>query len=224
MLVLECVPHTLIHIFVVPEEEELYKQSCDGYKVIQGVKGLVNQRNFIYNYFPEGTKIVFIDDDVSGLLYLQETAPLTRTIELAFENAEKHHLRCWGIYPVCNKFFMKPTMTTDLRYIVGALFGLIKRGPSLMNCPIDDKEDVWNSCAYYKADKGVLRLNFMAPVTRYFKEKGGMQEYRTEQTIREGAVAVKDAFPEYCTMYVRKRTGNYEIRLKDKSNKKTVSP
>jgi hypothetical protein len=224
MLNEQCVLHTRIHIFCVPEEEELYKQSCQGYKIIPGVKGLVAQRNFIYDYFPEETKILFIDDDVSDLCLLQATVPFADVINLAFENSEKQKCRLWGIYPVANTYFMKPRMTTDLRYIVGCMFGLIKRGESLMKSPTDDKEDVWNSCAYYKADGKVLRLNFIAPITKYFKEPGGLQETRTAETIREGAVAVKDAFPELCSMYVRKRTGNYEIRLKDKSSKKTVSP
>ena len=135
MLVLECVPHDKIHIFCVAEEEELYKESCHGYKVIVGAKGLVNQRNFIYNYFPENTNIVFIDDDISSIMYLQNTVPLDQTIKLAFENVQILNLRLFGIYPVANKFFMKPVMSQDLRYIVGAFFGLIKRGPSLMNCP-----------------------------------------------------------------------------------------
>lgn len=66
------VPKDIIHIFVHNEEQfALYEHiTNNGYKVINSntPNGLKNQREFISNYFPEGTCIVAIDDDISEIL------------------------------------------------------------------------------------------------------------------------------------------------------------
>mgnify|MGYP004007008547 CR=1 FL=1 len=58
----------LIYIFVVESEYELYKSIIgDEYNIIVGVFGLVNQRNFIENYFDAGEHLIMLDDDVSEI-------------------------------------------------------------------------------------------------------------------------------------------------------------
>jgi len=207
-------------VFVAPEEAEIYKQAYPDLKIIIGLKGLVNQRRFIYDYYPEGTRILQIDDDVESVIdeTRLEVGSLEDLIHLGFETAEKEICRFWGIYPISNPFFFKPGYSTDLRYIVGAFFGIIKRQDTHPNC-IDDKEDVYRSCWYYREDKKIIRLNSYAPKTNYYKNKGGMQEYRNLQTVSEGATGVVTDFPDYAKIFIRKRTGNPEIRLKDKSKK-----
>ena len=61
-----------IYIFVVEEEFEEYKKHYPEYKIIIGEKGLVNQREFINNYFKEGTKIVSMDDDIFAIRQFNE--------------------------------------------------------------------------------------------------------------------------------------------------------
>ena len=68
------VPKNKIHVFVANKtEEKLYKEKMDpdtyGHIVV-GKKGLVNQRIFISEYFPMGTCVVSLDDDVQNFLVL----------------------------------------------------------------------------------------------------------------------------------------------------------
>jgi len=62
------VPKSKIHVFVANKtEEKLYREKMDPDtygKIVVGKKGLVNQRIFISEYFPMGTCVVSLDDDV----------------------------------------------------------------------------------------------------------------------------------------------------------------
>ena len=55
-----------IYLFVVEEEYEEYRTLYgDKCKIIIGEKGLMNQRNFMSNYFEENEIICYMDDDIS---------------------------------------------------------------------------------------------------------------------------------------------------------------
>jgi hypothetical protein len=81
----------------------------------------------------------------------------------------------FGFYSVCNPFFMKEKITTDLRHILGCSFGIINTG-SEPPIPIEDncglKEDYFRTCGYYKADGKVVRINYISMKTKYLKNKG----------------------------------------------------
>jgi hypothetical protein len=53
-----------ITIFVALEEEEAYRASCRGYKIVAGVKGVSLEKEFILRYYPRGTPILILDDDI----------------------------------------------------------------------------------------------------------------------------------------------------------------
>jgi len=69
----ESVPHRLITIFVANTDEyELYYAKWGTlYSIVIGVIGIGPQRNFITAYYPEGTYVVSIDDDVRDLHHMQ---------------------------------------------------------------------------------------------------------------------------------------------------------
>ena len=55
------------------EKYDLYKSKIPKtlyHKLVIGVKGLKNQRNYISNYYPEGTHIVQMDDDLEKIVQL----------------------------------------------------------------------------------------------------------------------------------------------------------
>jgi len=203
-------------LFVIPEEMLEYSSATENkITILKGVEGLVNQRKHIYNQFPDSTMLLFMDDDITDLIDIKKKSVenLDSVISEGFKICKEVGSKLWGIYPVANPFFMDQTVSTDLKYIVGAFYGVLKYGAT-PEIPMDDKEDFYRTCAYFQNDGIVARLNYYAPITKYYKEKGGMQERRTSETNLTGALLVRDTFPLLATVYTRKSTGNAEIRLK----------
>ena len=161
-----------IYIFVANDEEyKQYKEVNPEYKIIIGVLGLRDQRNFISNYFPQGYNIISIDDDIEGF-YKKENDNLILIKDLdtifinGFLDIINSDYKLFGFYPVLNKLFMKETITDDLRFIIGSCFGYINSG---ININVHEKQDYENSLLYYLRDNGVLRYNYISMKTKYYK-------------------------------------------------------
>ena len=170
-----------------------------------------------------------MDDDIKGFIEYTTTtkrhekplANLKKIIEEGFAECKKHGFRLWGIYPTPNGYFMEKKVDTDLRYIIGCFYGTINpgtKGPKGIKLQLkNDKEDYERSVRFYIADKGVIRLRYVAPKTAYYTEKGGIQEFRTEKTVTEGAKWMVEHFPDYATLNLTKKSGHAEVRLKDRN-------
>ena len=224
------VPASKIYIFVANKEEhEIYEKNIPKemyHDLVIGVKGITNQRRFILNYFPEGQEIVSIDDDVEGLYKSKGTTKLVQVKNIdkfykeAFERLHKEHLYIWGIYPVRNPFFMKDTVTTNLKFIIGTMYGFINRhNPKLQpSKKIKEKEDYEQSILYYMMDGGVLRYNNITIKTKFHAEGGlGKIDQRFEAN-KEAAEYLEKKYPEYVSVFHR-ANGMSEVRLRDSTNK-----
>jgi len=222
------IPAERIHVFVAtPEEKDLYAKTLEAGtygKLIVAIPGMAAVRNFITGYYPVGQRIVNIDDDIKGFLEFSETArrhemPLRNLdgfIKRAFAQSQKTGFRLWGIYPVPNGFFMRAgEPSTDLKYIIGAFWGITNPGLDVLKVTIDDKEDYLRSLIMYVADGGVLRFRDIAPKTAYYKEAGGMQEERTMNRVTKSAEALHKAFPDLTKLNATKKSGFLELRLRD---------
>lgn len=226
------IPAKKIHVFVATEEEKkVYETTLEkgtyGHLIV-AIPGMAKVRNFITEHFPVGTPIVNIDDDIKGFLEYSSGAkrhekPLTDFdgfVKKAFREANEKGFRLWGIYPVANGFFMKEGSTDDLKYIIGAFWGILNPGIKTLKMTIDDKEDYLRSIVMYLADGGVLRYNNVAPKTAYYKEPGGMQEERTKDRVTKSAEALHKAYPDLTSLNATKKSGFLELRLKDKREEK----
>lgn len=70
-------------------------------------------RNTILSNVPEGTNVVFMDDDIKqvvmedlGLVPLDTLEKFERMCKLGFATAQKNRTICFGLYPVANAYFM----------------------------------------------------------------------------------------------------------------------
>jgi len=222
------IPPSKIYIFVADkEEEENYRNALEQgtyHKIIVGIKGLSQARNFIAGYFPIGKKIVYFDDDIKGFIEFDETKPrhekqlvsLEKVIQRGFAECVKHGCRFWGAYPSANGFFMKDTVSTDLKFCVGSFFGIINPGNKSLNIPVSEKEDYYRTLRMYELDGCVVRLNFVAPKTAYYKEPGGMQS--DPERLKKQGDAVEfllKEFPEWVKRNPNRKSGYPEIRIKD---------
>lgn len=222
------VPKTDIYVFVIEEEYDEYRDACDGVNICIGPYGLDNMRNHIRMHFPIGTQLVCLDDDISDLLQKvdDKLCPLTCSefhafIRDAFETLQENGLKFFGIYPVRNAYFMKglPYKSMVLRFCVGAFWGCINEHDEQLFIHTEEKEDFERTLLYYERDGGVLRYNTICPLTRYYKEKGGMQSRNIDRCASSKVACsyLLSRFPSYCRLYTSKKSGIYEVRLKDRS-------
>lgn len=230
------IPKSKIYVFVANKEQEtLYNELKDHVgHIVVGVKGLGEVRNFIFDYFPKGKKLVFMDDDVRSLIefdastkrHEQPLRSLTTVINRGFAECNKANARLWGVYPVPNGFFMKDTVTTDLRFIIGSFWGCLNPGSELKLKYGSEKEDYQRTLQFWEADGVVVRLNFVAPKTAYYKEPGGMQDDGMEARVAKQKAAVVlmiKEWPQYIKMNPRRKSGYPEILLMKPSAKGKVS-
>ena len=221
------IPRDKIHVFVANKDEETtYKATLDpttyGHMHV-AIPGMAAVRNYITGFFPVGKPIFNMDDDIRGFIEYSAGAKrnerplkdLAGFITRGFREARATGFRLFGVYPVANGYFMKPgPPTTDLRYVIGSVWGIINPG-KILTVTIDDKEDYLRSVIMYVLDGGVLRYNDVAPQSAYYKEPGGMQETRTMRRIEASAKAMVEAFPDLVKINLTKKSGMPEVRLRD---------
>ena len=212
------IPKSKITIFVGNKEEyDLYNIELEcQYNIVIGKVGMMHIRNFIADYYDFGTNILNLDDDLEQFVSLYHCFNLDEWIRNAFELLELHDANLFGIYPVNNKFFMSPTLRTDLRYIIGSCWGVKNMR---VKVTIDDKEDVERSIKYYLRDGIILRFEDLSVKSKYYKEPGGMQITRTKLRIEQSAKYLVEKYPNLCSLKMSKKHKTFEVKLKDKIDK-----
>jgi hypothetical protein len=214
---------SLIHIFVANQEQyDIYHEVLDptSYgQLIIAVQGMGAVRNFMTSYFPEGQFIFYMDDDITNFFEIdlfQRKKPLNSLHDLiqeGFHECVSKGCRLFGIYPASNPYFMTLSTSFDLKYIIGCCYGIINTHQ--LQVTLDDKEDFERSIIMYLLDGGVVRINRVAPITKYYTEKGGMQEERTDERITESAKLLIAKYPHLARINNGKKSGKTELVLKD---------
>jgi len=208
-----------IDLFVANEKEyEKYKSVVpEGINIIIAVKGLKAVREFIFDYYDQGEKILSLDDDIeivrkydenSGKLVPVEN--LKSLVQLGFDECSKHSLKLWGLYCVQgNPFFMKNAkpISYDYKFIIGNFFGFIndKQMNKLHVSNIDDFE---RSIRSYQLFGGSVRLNHYAAKTNFKKNAGGAQyDPNRQDKINQDMDLLLKLYPNM--LFLRKKKDGY---------------
>jgi len=223
------IPAKKINVYVANKEEyDEYVNILDKSKynkLVIGIKGLVPQRQFIMEQFPQGKHIVFFDDDVSMIDLTMSSITKGKSLDFffkhAFKECQNYKSYIWGVYPVFNPFFRKgrPEITTALNYIVGAFYGIINR-PKLKSIELTitkengQKEDVERTLKYFVEDGIVLRFNRVGFMTKYYGKSGGLGTFEARlKPMLEASKKLLAKYPEYGAISTKKH-GMTEFRLK----------
>lgn len=214
-----------IFIFVADEEErEHYDKVIPKSlysKIIVGRLGIAAQRQFIMNFFPKGTCVVSIDDDVECLYKLEGDKmvvfnDIDSLFTESFDYLKKNRLQLFGVFPTPNPFYMKgqKETSTTLKFIIGTLHGFINtKDPGLVS-NLKEKEDVELTIASYIKYGGVYRHNNISFKTKFKNANGGLGGIQSRfDANREAAEYLHAKYPEYTRIKVRKN-GMYEIVLR----------
>ena len=206
--------------------ESSLKETYYGESVVQGVPTIGMQRNLIEAYYPEGTRLMMFDDDLTGVKKkdgdkLVEIEDLEEEIIVrGFNEAAQIGSKIFGIYAASNAYFMKDRIYSKLCYIIGSCFGIITERNDFLRRVTNHGEDYEYSIRQYILNGVLCRLDNYTVISNYYKEEGGLQTVRTKEYVYSSIKKIESMFPEYCKMYIRKSTGNAELRLRDNSGNK----
>jgi len=204
-----------ITIFVKNEEErKAYAEEISGVAlVICNNKDLNEKKTFINQYYPLGTKIVNMDDDIKEVVFLHPNQRLVPTIVRMFQLLREENCSVWGVYPVhtSNLYYLKDRVAIGLNFCIGQFHGYINTGTRF---PPDfiGKEDKWLSLNQYVLEGKTLRYEGAVCKTRVFAP-GGLTEYRASADLEASARRLAALFPTL-TKFQIKKTGEADVIFK----------
>ena len=216
-----------IYIFVSNQEEEsMYKEAFIENKyplnisvINTNTNGIGETRTFIRKYFPIGSLIIQIDDDIRDICSTQENFNIKSFFNLAFNTMKKHNLKFGGATPYENEFFMKEGYTIDnLKYTGGHLiFEEIRENP----LEVKEKhfEDYIANIEYFMRDNKLLRFNDVFVKTKYYNPNGGIVESyggldKRKEDAEKLAKEIEKKYPLHCKAYKKKKYDVWNLRLK----------
>jgi len=211
-----------------PEEHDDYVRQTGGMvKIVDSVPTKSKNVSRILDYYPKGTEILFVDDDIKSFEKLSKDGK--KLVESNLDFAKKGFELChqlgtstWGIYAARNAFFMKPRITRGLFLQVGSCWGLINTGSEAHHVLTDEKDDYRRGFQVFAEEGGLVRFDYITVNTAYYKQPGGMQEKRTPKIIERAAKILAEDYPDYCKVYQSKGKGTWELRLNNHGYKTEV--
>lgn len=169
-----------ITIFVPESQTSEYESHFPDVTVVGcPEKGIGRTRTFIRQYYPVGTKVIMIDDDILDICSIEErfqNLSLIEYFEECFEVMLYEEVRFAGFCPYDNEYYMKPGYTTTPKYTGGHLILEVIRSDPI-KVYINHFEDYVANALYYIMDKKLLRFNGTYVKTKYFNPKGGIIDY-----------------------------------------------
>jgi hypothetical protein len=227
-----------VTLFVASElEKEKYESVNQEYNIVVGVKGLVQQRQFISNYYPKSTPIISFDDDVSAIEELELLEPLDGTqkpldhpcrlktvveldelIERGFRLAKRRDIGLWGFYSVRNKGFLHPKVTTGLKFIMGHAFAFYAGDPAferILEFPM--KDDYYLSLYHQIHGNGTLRFDGICVKAKQHSGGGGTcEDLESKLKVNNDTVdRIVEEFPELASVKMRRTQDPWLTRYKE---------
>lgn len=197
-----------IFVFVAPEEVETYQTNLPGVQIRQGALGLKENRQAACLAFPIRHRLVWLDDDLKGLVVrgsdnrLVGVSDLEEVFQNGFTLCEKKGASLWGLYPVANAKWLKNSVSEGLVFCYGCAYGTLNSHDVLLENSF--KEDSERCLILFDRGETMVRMNWVAPVQSYRKGSGGLNESRTYEKEVSASMKLQSRFPLYVTLRHKK--------------------
>ena len=180
-------------VFVSEDEIVEYKNAGVD-NVVVSPEGISVKRNFILDYYPIGSDVLFLDDDISkvGEFTVIDGKPKSTKLEWNdfFKKVKYFFTLCrtqgiylFGMAPTCNPLNWRKNITYNT-FIIGCACGVIttdlRFDESLLL-----KEDYDFTLQHVKKFRRTLRIDKLWVDAKHYAKSGGCTEYRND--ILEGA-------------------------------------
>ena len=140
-------------------------------------RGIGKKRSYIINKWAKhNDKIIMMDDDIDRVVDdTGKDVNLKPFFKEFFERLEEQQLHLGGMVLCSNPFFMKRTWTTTLKYTSGVIqFYRVDKTKEEIHCLFNHFEDYYYNIRYFRRDGGILRCNFVCPLTKCYNTEGGI--------------------------------------------------
>lgn len=227
------------HVYIfVADEGELFDYQLGlpdkwAGNLIVSCPGVQHSRNFIKKYFPKGTQIFFMDDDVRNMAVRNPGSNIhmprkeqghwitpeefRKVLKKGFDACAAHGARIWGVYPTDNPSHMRDRVFTGLAYVVAAAFGMVAHKSTKTDTIHGVKEDHERTLRHWKADGKIVRLEWVGVSTTYFGGTGGLHSDSLDARHKRADAVIDKLvaeFPEVCQVITRKNPTCRDIKLK----------
>jgi hypothetical protein len=214
-------PADKITLFVADDDEALlyYRavpRAVYG-KLVVGVKGLVAQRNFITQYYPEDYIYIGMDDDVKKI---DSQKSFIELIEDAVKKLDTRKGGLWGVFPNDDKRRYADETTTHLTFIIGSFF-VCRNHRDILITQIQ-KHDYEKSILYFQRYGTVYRYRGAGVSTTYQKGEGGLQEEGRVERMEACVKYLVEKYPLFCSRKDKK--GMPDLSLNWRASKKKAQP
>lgn len=210
-----------VYVFISdPDDMALYSKKYPKINIIKAPKGVAAVDNFITGYFPALQKIIYMNDDVSGIqelvngkLKLIEPLKLIKIIKAMFSKMVLNKITYGGFYPVPNNMFMLGVGKINYGLcLIMDPFSLVINNKSV-RITISDKSDFEKSIQHFKFQGALMRYNRIALKVEYYGKKGGFQG-RDAATEMVSAKKMMSKYPNYISGIMVKKEGKTSLRIK----------
>ena len=193
----QCVPPNLITIFVsdTAEHDLYFAKWGSTYRIVIGVLGIGPQRNFITSFYPEGTYVVSMDDDILNLHHMQGVR-FNVWIQECLQWMQTNNIGLLGLNPTSNIYWRSiskaPTFQSG-RYLAVGVFHIYRINSHIPPLEFNFIEDYERSIKYLRTDGAVGRYNGVV-LKHTGWTSGGL---KTARTLGAYVAAVN----EFATLY-----------------------
>jgi len=173
-----------------------------GFNLVEGKEGILNQRNYIIEYFEEGEYMVEIDDDVKDIIDLSTMKPID-DLKLLVESLFKKTNGLWGINGAVNvRSFRKSAFGSY--FICNAFCGYTN--DKSIKLTLQEKEDYERCAIYLDKNKQIYKNRQFAIKTKYWKNEGGIDyDFETRKKVNnECANMLLKKYPHYFYLITQK--------------------
>jgi hypothetical protein len=211
-------PADKITLFVSDKDQEaLYLTNVPRtlYGTIEvGVKGLMEQRNYITAFYPEDTILISMDDDVKKIDL--QSLSFQGLIKMALERLRTHKGGLFGVLPNDDARRYSEKTTTHLAFILGSFHIYRNHKDIVLSCP--EKHDYERSVQYFQRYEEVYRYRGAGVETTYRKGDGGLNTSDRRLRQEQGIKLLLQKYPGYVKRKDKK--GNPDVLLDWRATKR----
>lgn len=177
-----------------------YDELADYGAALKGFKGqlipkqapnLVTKFNAVHDHYEPGTRVVFVEDDITGLKVktgenaLSPFKDLRHLAEDSFDECISNRTKLWGISSNANPFYMKDGRSIGFKFVVANIFGFISTRDPFLRISQVCKSDYERTMLYYTRFGSIVRNDGVCAITKNYRTPGGLQDLEDRKGAEE---------------------------------------